>query len=42
VRIIKNINIDHTPKKLLVEIETDHGKRYIISKSKIINNIAMR
>jgi hypothetical protein len=42
VKIIKNKNIDHTPKKLLVDIETDHGNKYIISRSKIINNIAIR
>jgi hypothetical protein len=42
VRTIKNINIDQTPKKLLVDIEIDQGNKYIISKSKIINNIAIR
>jgi len=31
-----------TPKKLPVEIEIDHGNKYIISKSNIINNIAIK
>jgi hypothetical protein len=31
-----------TPKKLPVEIEIDQGNRYIISKSNIINNMAIR
>jgi hypothetical protein len=36
------MNIDHTPKKPLVEIEIDQGNKYIISKSNIMNNIAIR
>jgi hypothetical protein len=42
VRTVKNKNIDHIPKKPLVEIEIDQGNKYIISKSNIINNIAIR
>jgi hypothetical protein len=42
VRTIKNIKIDQVPNKPEVEIETDHGNRYIISRSKIINKIAIK
>jgi hypothetical protein len=42
VKTIKKKKIDQTPKKLLVDMDIDHGNRYIISKSKIINSIAIR
>jgi hypothetical protein len=42
VKIVKNMNTDHTPKKPLVEIEIDQGNKYIISKSNIMNNIAIK
>ena len=31
-----------TPKKPPVDMEIDHGNKYIISKSNIINNIAIK
>jgi hypothetical protein len=36
------MKIDHTPKKLLVDIEIDQGKRYMISKSKIMKSMAIK
>jgi hypothetical protein len=42
VSTIKNKNIAQTPKKLPVDIEIDHGNKYIISKSNIMNSIAIK
>jgi hypothetical protein len=42
VSIVKNRNIAQTPKKLPVDIEMDQGNKYIISKSNIINNMAIK
>jgi hypothetical protein len=42
VRIDKKSKIDHVPKNPLVEIDTDHGNKYIISKSNIMKRIAIR
>jgi hypothetical protein len=40
--MIKNRKIIQIPEKLIIEMEIDQGNKYIISKSKIINNIAIR
>jgi hypothetical protein len=42
VNKIKNIKIDHVAKKPPVKIEIDHGNRYIISRSKTMNRIAIK
>jgi hypothetical protein len=42
VKTTKNRNTDQTPKKPLTDIEIDQGNKYIISKSNIINNIAIK
>ena len=34
--------MDQTPKNPPVDIEIDHGNKYIISKSNIINNMAIK
>ena len=42
VKTTRKIKMDHVPNKPEVDIEIDHGNKYIISRSKIINRIAIK